>query len=350
MVEKNEGHVRTQAVDLVRQYFGPASTIAAVERLAGDASDREYFRLKVAEKGRDRRSAVLMRMSAPLPGNASPDEIPFVNVQRHLERCAVPVPSIFACRPQAGLILLEDCGSVTLQDQLAADDRDRARLYREAIDILLTMQIDGSCAGPHECIALGMRFDTAKFAAELDFLLDHTIRGLLGREMDPADRERIWRLFLEICGRMGEEPLVFTHRDYHSRNLMVQGSGLKVLDFQDARMGLATYDLASLLMDSYVDLGEDFVSEMIAYYLERREALTGETIVSDAFREVLDITAVQRNLKAVGTFGYQAHCLGNEGYVPYIGRTLGYVRKTLARLPVLDGLGELLGKYFGEVW
>ena len=57
------------------------------------------------------------------------------------------------------------------------------------------------------------------------------------------------------------------HRDYHSRNLMLHEGRLYMIDFQDARMGPDTYDLVSLLRDSYVDLAEVAVDELIAYFL-----------------------------------------------------------------------------------
>ena len=121
------------------------------------------------------------------------------------------------------------------------------------------------------------------------------------------------------------------HRDYHSRNLMLHDDRLYIIDFQDARMGPDTYDLVSLLRDSYVDLPEQTVNELIAYFL----ALKGTTdpMQETVFRERFDLMALQRNLKALGTFGYQTTARRNPVYIQYIPRTLRYVRDNLGRHP-----------------
>ena len=119
------------------------------------------------------------------------------------------------------------------------------------------------------------------------------------------------------------------HRDYHSRNLMLHHDRLYIIDFQDARMGPDTYDLVSLLRDSYVDLPERTVDELIAYFL----ALKGETRDRAEFRRRFDTMALQRNLKALGTFGYQTTARRNPVYIQYIPRTLRYVRDNLDHLP-----------------
>jgi aminoglycoside/choline kinase family phosphotransferase len=118
-----------------------------------------------------------------------------------------------------------------------------------------------------------------------------------------------------------------------------------VIDFQDARMGPDTYDLVSLLRDSYVDLAPDDVEALIAIFLERADASPDMT----AFRERFDRMALQRNLKALGTFGYQASVRGNQAYLPYVSRTLGYVRDNLRRHPRFDGIAAVLGRAVPEL-
>src|SRR5204863_8597652 len=120
---------------------------------------------------------------------------------------------------------------------------------------------------------------------------------MLGAEQRQALREE----FADIVRELASEPPVLCHRDYHSRNLMLHESQLYIIDFQDARMGPDTYDLVSLLRDSYVDLPEQTVDELMAYFL----ALKGVRETEDTFRQRFHLMALQRNLKALGTFGYQ---------------------------------------------
>jgi aminoglycoside/choline kinase family phosphotransferase len=117
-----------------------------------------------------------------------------------------------------------------------------------------------------------------------------------------------------------------------------------MIDFQDARMGPDTYDLVSLLRDSYVDLPESTVDELIAYFL----ALRGVTGSERAFRERFDVMALQRNLKALGTFGYQTTARRNPVYIQYIPRTLKYVRDNLESKPRFARLHEILAGWVEE--
>ena len=134
------------------------------------------------------------------------------------------------------------------------------------------------------------------------------------------------------------------HRDYHSRNLMVFDDTLHIIDFQDARMGPDTYDLVSLLRDSYVDLPERTVDELIAYFL----ALGGRAGDLASFRPRFDLMALQRNLKALGTFGYQTTARRNTVYIQYIPRTLRYARENLLKYERFARLRDLLAPHVEE--
>ncbi len=136
------------------------------------------------------------------------------------------------------------------------------------------------------------------------------------------------------------------HRDYHSRNLMLHEGSLYIIDFQDARMGPDTYDLASLLRDSYVDLTAAQVDELIAFFLAVKGTPAGTSRGDEAeFRRRFDLMALQRNLKALGTFGYQTTTRNNAVYIQYIPRTLNYVKANLAKYPRFARLQELLAEW-----
>jgi hypothetical protein len=148
-----------------------------------------------------------------------------------------------------------------------------------------------------------------------------------------------------MIAELASEPRVLCHRDYHSRNLMWKDGQLFIIDFQDARMGPDTYDLVSLLRDSYVDLPESVVDDLMAYFL----ALTGEAGKESEFRRRFDVMALQRNLKALGTFGYQTTTRHNPVYIQYIPRTLRYVRNNLQRYERFARLRDLLAAHVEEL-
>jgi aminoglycoside/choline kinase family phosphotransferase len=126
---------------------------------------------------------------------------------------------------------------------------------------------------------------------------------------------------------------------------MVLDSGLAVIDFQDARMGPMTYDLASLVRDSYVEHDEEFVVEMVE---EFRRGVKGLEVPHD-FESELELMSLQRNLKALGTFGYQISVRGNKVYEPYVSPTLESVESNMMRNPRWDGLRKALSTHINEI-
>jgi hypothetical protein len=187
-------------------------------------------------------------------------------------------------------------------------------------------------------------FDVDKLTWELDFFIKHFVEAYRGVVIAPAARDELRREFAGLIQVLAAERRVLCHRDYHSRNLMLHGGQLYIIDFQDARMGPDTYDLVSLLRDSYVDLHEQTVGELIAYFL----ALKGEAGQESEFRQRFDVMALQRNLKALGTFGYQTTARRNPVYIQYIPRTLRYVRDNLSRLTQYGRIHELLAAHVEE--
>ena len=130
---------------------------------------------------------------------------------------------------------------------------------------------------------------------------------------------------------------------------MVDQTRLRVLDFQDALMGPATYDLASLLRDAYIALDESLIDDLVANYLDRLEAQRQVWTNREAFRRLFDLTSIQRNLKAAGRFVYIDHVKGNPKFLTDIPRTLGYVRKNLSKYPELLTLRKHLAPYVPEL-
>ena len=316
--------------EFLREQF-PVGT--GLVRLKGDASTRRFYR--VSPPGRP--ALVLMLYpeafdweTSPLRGN-----------HEHLESVGVPVPRISRVVPERGIVLLEDLGDTTLQAALLSDPSlDRRALYREAIDIILLLQEKGTRQLPHHAVARSWALDGAKLLWELDHFYTHFVLGYRGARID-ADEEGLFRSFFGwLSASLDRAERVLCHRDFQSRNLMLTSRGLRVIDYQDARMGPASYDLASLLRDSSLDIGEGLREEGIAYFLSGRRGLGPEE-----FREEFERMALQRNIKDLGTFGYQVHHAGNAEYGQYIPRTLAMVRATLLRSQRYHGIFSLFERY-----
>jgi len=305
--------------------------------LTGDASDRRYFRVLLPDSG----SIVLSLHAAAFQF----DTLPFVNVARLLAEMPVPIPTVLGHADDLGVLALADLGDVTLQAHLgAASSAEHAALYRQAVALIATLQRRGAELASPKYMPYGVAFDVEKLTWELDFFIKHFIEAYRGVVIAPPVKDELRREFAFIVESLAAEPRVLCHRDYHSRNLMLHGGELYIIDFQDARMGPDTYDLVSLLRDSYVDLPEKTVNELLAYYL----AVTGRTGEEREFRQRFDVMALQRNLKALGTFGYQTTARRNPVYIQYIPRTLRYVRSNLEQLPQFGRIRELLGTLVEE--
>ncbi len=184
---------------------------------------------------------------------------------------------------------------------------------------------------------------------EFDHFLEY---GVAARQENPIKHEdevAIREAFQGIARMLADEPQVFVHRDYHSRNLMVDGERLGVIDFQDALLGPATYDLASLLRDAYIELDEDMIDGLIDRFLDGMAVQGRVWADRAAFRRLFDLTSIQRNLKAAGRFVYIDRVKHNPKFLADIPRVLGYVKRNLLKYPELSALRTHLTPYVAEL-
>jgi aminoglycoside/choline kinase family phosphotransferase len=336
-------------IDLFLAATGLAGRGASVVPLTGDASDRQYFRVLLPDDG--------TQVLAVHPGPIDFAQLPFVNVASLFAAMPVPVPRILGHANELGIIALQDLGDVTLQAHLgAATPGEHAGLYREAVGLIETMQRRGAELADARLdearyIPYGIAFDVDKLTWELNFFVKHFLEAYRGASFSEAARAALAEEFSTVVHELAAEPRVLCHRDYHSRNLMLHDGVLHIIDFQDARMGPDTYDLVSLLRDSYVDFTEPQVEELIAFFMALR-GVRGADDAADTpqrFRARFDLMALQRNLKALGTFGFQAATRANPVYIQYIPRTLTYVRANLERHARFARLHELLSGALPEL-
>jgi hypothetical protein len=342
---------------------------AAVRRLAGHASMRSYWRVGARPATWPPRDADGIELGAPMhpshvvmamPPGAGPEEItrggrpsvdPFVDVREYLDRRGVRVPRILAFYPddvQGGLMVLEDLGDETLEARILAGDAPEP-LYRRAIDQLAHLRASADGSGDR-CVAHGRSFDRELYRWELDHFREWLLEAWKGARLSPAERGVVEQEFDRIARLLEAEPRGFTHRDYQSRNIMVLPGGEQaVIDFQDALLGPAQYDLVALLRDSYVELPGDLVDRMIGRYLEQLARLGGPRLEPGRFRQVFDLLTIQRKLKDAGRFVFIDRVKGNPGFLPSIPASLRYVREAFARRPDLAELQEILARHVPEL-
>lgn len=304
--------------------------IALVE-LPGDASDRRYVRVRLA----DGTSRVLMVHGGPIDSRT----LPFCTVARLLARMRIPAPAVLGSADDLGILMLDDLGDETLEAlaERAGGGAQREAAYADAVELIVRLQNGGrELAAPGE-LPFSLAFDEGKFMDELAFFVEHFLEGFRRARLSAAARAALGGELRALARELAGEPRVLCHRDYHSRNLLLRGGRVHVIDFQDARMGPATYDLVSLLRDCYVRHEPAFVRRMIAYYHDRLG-----TAADPAYPDRFDLMSVQRHLKALGTFGYQSTAGGRKRYLSAIPRTAGYLREVFGRQARFERLRTLL--------
>lgn len=320
--------------------------VLEIEKLPGDASTRRYYRVKTNAS-----DFVVMAMD---PFADMGKNIPFLSVLQHLSRCGVDVPRVIDFDAEKGLILLEDLGDITLLRRLheVESEAQERSYFEKAIDSLVTMHVH---SGPTKVLndsekdsveGFRLKFDVEKLMWEVNFTMEHFFLKFLQRKISDADLKIIQDGFTRICTELDSIPTVFTHRDYHSRNLMITGEGKNerfvMIDFQDARMGPPQYDLASLLKDSYYLLEDSQIDYLIGYYLKRMKEEGMEITNHSLFRRQFDLMAVQRNFKAIGSFASFQNRRGNPAYLKFIGNTFENIRRNLKKYPEFKKLKEVL--------
>lgn len=356
---------QTLLLETVQRVFNTPIQTMKIEKLAGDASDRVYYRLSWQEKTATR-SYVLMALgntkdaktSEEITGKTEPTnrELPFIDIQQHLFACKIAVPEVFLYDKTEGWILLEDLGDVTFADKVKADFHTPSIIsnyYQHAIDILVSLQCDATPILMGQSIAQTRGYEQALFEWEFDHFIEYGIEKRNGATLPASKKVTIRRYFSDLSAHFAALPKYFTHRDYHSRNLMMQfapeGMKLRVIDFQDALMGPAEYDLASLLRDSYIDLPADMIADLVDYYLQKRKERTEKPVDANLFKESFDLISIQRNLKAAGRFVYIDQVKGKDHLLPFVTPTLVKVKNTLKKYDRLNPLYDLLAEDVPEL-
>lgn len=293
--------------------------------LAGDASARKYFRVV-----KEQTSWVLMQWE-PFKDDGN---YPFLSVLNHFKKNGVHVPDVIAKAPDLGYVLLEDLGDLTLERKFWENNNQELSypFYQQAIDELV--KIHYACTEDRSpCTAFNIMFDTEKLLWELNYAKTHLLEGVCGIKFSDKAKIDLEKNFVGICETLHHEPKFIAHRDYHSRNTMIKFGKMRVIDFQDARMGPIQYDLVSLLRDSYVNLDDEIAEKLIDYYLQSRMAYNLPKISQENFFDIYELQTIQRCFKACGSFASFFMARQDKRYLKYISKTLQTVRQSLELFP-----------------
>ena len=342
--------------ELAARYLDAPASSVTIHKLTGDVSTRAYYRAGAGGKSLivslygapfDETESAADRLSALEALNPSArltfasDPCAHIEATRLFLDAGLPVPRILATEGRHGLMLFEDVGDLRLQDWLA--DRPAAEVreaYLRAARLIVRIQAATKQALGAGSICSVMAFDEAKLRWELDFFFANYFDRYLSLRLDPTEAGGAREDFRALASELASRPRVLTHRDYHARNLMMHAGEMFIIDHQDARMGPASYDLASLIYDPYTSLTSELTAELIERFIEMKSQ-SGMTFEGADFRRELELMITQRMLKAIGTYASQA-AQNNFTYVAYIEPALNRAIAAMRKLGRFDATRALL--------
>lgn len=291
--------------------------------LKGDAGNRQYLRVDHPQLG----TAVIVLYAPVELGKTEDAYFDYRALQAYLDP-VVRVATTIQYHDEDRAMLLEDLGDITLEERMSLHPEEELRWAEEVAEQLATWLGLLTEGAPPRAFFMLRKFDQAKFIFEWEYCRTNFFQDFL--QKDPP--RWLDRMMEDIHASLEPRARFLAHRDFHVRNLMVHGDRLVTMDFQDARKGAATYDLASILFDGYWD----WSSEAGAIMLNRvREELGwSETLLW----EELNLSAIQRNLKALGTFGHQLVHKKRAHFAPAIPRTLKHLIEHFQRMKHGEGV------------
>jgi aminoglycoside/choline kinase family phosphotransferase len=301
--------------------------------LTPDASTRQYYRI-----GWKKRSAV----AAVYPEPFDPEFHPYPDLTRLFLECDLPVPEIYAVDGAAGIIVQEDLGDRQLFQVYDSEPEEKCDEYKEqAIALIAKIQKATQKAYDMHSISSRLAFDEAKLSWELDFFFEHYFGSLRREELRHAESAELKAELNDVAAELAVAPRVLCHRDYHAANLMIDKKNrMRIVDHQDARMGPASYDLVSFLLDRQPCLPS--LAELRThrlFFLEERRKQGLPAIDPDDFAQEFRLMTIQRGSKATGTFSCQTAVFGRgAAYERFIQPTLQIVLQAaewLERFPTL---------------
>lgn len=315
-------------------------SILGIKRMTGDASSRRYYRL---DREKDR---FVVCLQQPKKKTEKDD---FIILQKIYKENGIRVPEIYDFDLAKGYLLEEDLGDQTLLKKVSTlSGRDEElKTYRSILSSLIKIQSIPIEKYNSEDFTHRF-FDEEKLMWEVDFTITHLIEGFLKAGLGDKDKLFIKSEFSKICKKISQGEMVVTHRDFHSRNIMIKNEEPIIIDFQDTRIGIPQYDLVSMLEDCYFKISSPNKKSLKKDYWENFIKPNGLQSSGEEYLYSYDLMAIQRVFKALGSFGYIHGQRNDIRYLKYIGFSFEKLRDIMFRHTEFNELRSLLSGCYYE--
>ncbi len=312
--------------------------ISKFEQLTPDASTREYFR--IVWQGKSAIACVY-----PLDDLGETQFNACIDVTNVFLTSNLPVAEIYISDSTKRIIIHEDFGDTILRSVLA-NSNDKEILINQAISLIAKIQAATKNAYETDSICSRLKFDHEKLLWELNFFKTHYFETLRQTPLSTEENSNLENEFSELSVQLETRAKVLCHRDFHAANLMLVNDKIKIIDHQDARIGSATYDIVSLLLDRVTETPSDkWLESKKRFLLSERENLGLETINYEDFEYEFQLMTVQRCLKAIGTFSFQSANRGKTHFIQYINPMFQIVLNACRKLEQFPSLQKIIEKY-----
>jgi NDP-sugar pyrophosphorylase family protein len=324
-----DSYSRTSLLQLAAAEFGITPNQIKdieIEKLAGDGSDRLWFRAKYKNH-----SKVISDHGICLPETEAFLQInAFVNIGNHLFKKELPVPGILNHDTLSGMVILDDLGDVHLEGKIKQADNDivTLKMYKKVIDILIDFSIKG-----YQDFNKKWTCQTQTYSKELIiqkeclYFMEAFIQGYLNLDIVFDDFLNEFNYIANHALKHGVTGLM--HRDFQSRNIMIRNDNPFIIDFQSARQGPLQYDLASLLIDPYVNLNDKIKNDLLQYTMGKLELKPNEY---KNFSECYQYCSLTRNLQFLGAFAFLSKVKNKTVFEQYIPDAVKSLKKIIAGL------------------
>lgn len=313
-------HDDEQLAEWTRARLGWEGRPELVPILKG-GSDRRYFRVLGGGE-----SAVLMEYGTEREENQY-----YARIGEFLAEIGVRVPRILAHDPAERLVWVEDLGPVDLHAYREKPWPERRKLYLDALEQAERLHRSGWQEARKRGVPMMPGFDEALYAWERSYFYDEFVGGACGIQLTAADRAMLEAELRPRAQRLLKSPPALVHRDFQSQNIMLSRGCCYLIDFQGMREGAPDYDLASLLLDPYVELTPD----------EREELLEALGRSGGDPRRRFAAAGLQRLMQALGAYGLLGLKKGKKAFLAHIPPALNRLER-LAGEEELRTLGALL--------
>ena len=297
-----------------------------INTLAGDGSDRLWYRARHGN-----RSNVICDHDICLPDSDELRQLnAFIHIGNHLFSTGIPVPRILNHDALSGMVLLDDLGDTHLETWINRTNTapDRLKMYKRVIDHVIDLSIKGRQGFKKEWACQTETYSKEVILEkECRYFVEAFIQGYLNVDISFHYFSTEFHHISDHALKHGFMGLM--HRDMQSRNIMIHNNHPFFIDFQSARLGPLQYDLASLLIDPYVNLNVTIQKDLLHYAMKKLNLNPKE---SQNFLECYRYCCLTRNLQFLGAFSFLSQIKMKKQFQTYIPYAIKSLKKIITEL------------------